>query len=131
MDKIDVEILEALKKNGKQSHREIGEALYISSQAVSQRVQKLRDQNIIDKYTIDINLSEHHFVTIYMERNTFSTFESYLQQNSNIIGAHKVIGEGCYQVIFCGESKEAFTEFLKKVETFGTYKTLTSIKKIK
>ncbi|WP_141673515.1 AsnC family transcriptional regulator, partial [Gilliamella apicola] len=51
MDKKDRAILDELKKNSRQSWKEIGEKVYLSGQAVGQRVQELYDNHIIEKFT--------------------------------------------------------------------------------
>lgn len=66
MDKKDRAILNELKENSRQSWREIGEKVFLSSQAVGQRVQELLKNHIIEKFTIKEQKSQLQFITIYM-----------------------------------------------------------------
>jgi len=52
MDKKDRAILSELRNNSRQSWREIGDKVFLSSQAVGQRVQDLLNNHIIEKFTL-------------------------------------------------------------------------------
>ena len=52
MDKKDRAILNELRINSRQSWREIGEKVFLSSQAVGQRVQELLNNHSIQRFTI-------------------------------------------------------------------------------
>lgn len=52
MDKKDRAILSELRNNSRQSWRKIGDKVFLSSQAVGQRVQDLLNNHIIEKFTI-------------------------------------------------------------------------------
>ena len=52
MDKKDRPILNELRINSRQSWREIGEKVFLSTQAVGQRVQELLNNHSIQRFTI-------------------------------------------------------------------------------
>lgn len=53
MDKIDLEILEALKKDSRAKYVEIAEIVGLTEGAVRRRVKKMVEQGIIRKFTIE------------------------------------------------------------------------------
>ena len=76
MDKKDRAILSELRNNSRQSWREIGDKVFLSSQAVGQRVQDLLNDHIIEKFTIKEQKQHLQFITIYMNTNQFTSFEN-------------------------------------------------------
>ena len=69
MDKKDRAILNELRNNSRQSWREIGEKVFLSSQAVGQRVQELLNNHSIQRFTIKEQRNQLQFITIYMNTN--------------------------------------------------------------
>ena len=96
MDKKDRAILDELKKNSRQSWKEIGKKVYLSGQAVGQRVQELHDNHIIEKFTIKEKTNQLQFITIYMNSNQFTSFENMVMSFKEIIEFYKITGDGCY-----------------------------------
>lgn len=57
MDKMDIEILDYLRANGRATHEEIGKRLNISRPAVHQRVKRMENAEVIKGYRADVNWS--------------------------------------------------------------------------
>lgn len=55
MDIIDAKILEVLKQNGRSTASDISKKVNLSIPAVSERIRKLEEANIIEQYTVKIN----------------------------------------------------------------------------
>ncbi|MBT2158283.1 AsnC family transcriptional regulator [Clostridioides difficile] len=55
MDEIDLKIINSLKKNSRASTSEISRQINLSVPAVSERIRKIEQSNLIQKYTIQIN----------------------------------------------------------------------------
>ncbi|MCO6556940.1 AsnC family transcriptional regulator [Gilliamella sp. ESL0232] len=130
MDKKDRAILDELKKNSRQSWKEIGEKVYLSGQAVGQRVQELYNNHIIEKFTIKEKTNQLQFITIYMNSNQFTSFENMVMSFKEIIEFYKITGDGCYFI------KSEFTDqnlphFLDKLELYCRYKVSHQSKVIK
>lgn len=53
MDAVDLKILEELKNNSRMSYNEISQHINKTEATVRRRVQKLKDENIIKRFTID------------------------------------------------------------------------------
>ena len=58
LDEIDMEILSILNSNARKPYSEIGEQVGLSGPAVSDRVNRLKDADIINSFTINIDRSK-------------------------------------------------------------------------
>ena len=129
MDKKDRAILSELRNNSRQSWREIGDKVFLSSQAVGQRVQNLLNNHIIEKFTIKEQKQHLQFITIYMNTNQFTSFENLVKSFNEVIEFYKITGDGCYMIISHFDS-DALNLFLTKITDFGRYKVSHRLKQI-
>ncbi|MBI0028598.1 AsnC family transcriptional regulator [Gilliamella sp. B14448G11] len=129
MDKKDRAILSELRNNSRQSWREIGDKVFLSSQAVGQRVQDLLNNHIIEKFTIKEQKQNLQFITIYMNTNQFTSFENLVKSFNEVIEFYKITGDGCYMIISHFDS-DALNLFLIKITDFGRYKVSHRLKQI-
>jgi Lrp/AsnC family leucine-responsive transcriptional regulator len=58
LDETDIEILGMLVEDGRRPYREIADIVDLSPPAVSDRVQRLREQGVIRRFTIDLDRSQ-------------------------------------------------------------------------
>lgn len=116
MDELDKKIIKLLKENGQLTNKEIGNKIYLTGQAVGQRIQHLKDQGIIKGYTIKINNRIKQFIRIFMEGNQFSIIEQQIMAYSEIEEFYKVSGHACYVVVahFNQQELNQFIESLSK-----------------
>ena len=63
-DEIDIKILNALLKNSRESTTAISKNLQISNVATQQRITKLQEQGIIEKFTAKLNYAKLNYRTI-------------------------------------------------------------------
>ena len=129
MDKKDRAILSELRNNSRQSWREIGDKVFLSSQAVGQRVQDLLNNHIIEKFTIKEQKQHLQFITIYMNTNQFTSFENLVKSFDEVGEFYKITGDGCYMIISHFDS-DALNLFLTKIIDFGRYKVSHRLKQI-
>lgn len=129
MDKKDRAILSELRNNSRQSWREIGDKVFLSSQAVGQRIQDLLNNHIIEKFTIKEQKQHLQFITIYMNTNQFTSFENLVKSFNEVIEFYKITGDGCYMIISHFDS-DALNLFLTKITDFGRYKVSHRLKQI-
>lgn len=129
MDKKDRAILSELRNNSRQSWREIGDKVFLSSQAVGQRVQDLLNDHIIEKFTIKEQKQHLQFITIYMNTNQFTSFENLVKSFDEVGEFYKITGDGCYMIISHFDS-DALNLFLTKITDFGRYKVSHRLKQI-
>ncbi|MCC6013346.1 MAG: Lrp/AsnC family transcriptional regulator [Candidatus Verstraetearchaeota archaeon] len=58
LDEIDLKIISILKNDSRTPYTKIAEELHISEAAVRKRVEKLKNEGIIKKFTIEVDLGE-------------------------------------------------------------------------
>ena len=129
MDKKDRAILNELRINSRQSWREIGEKVFLSSQAVGQRVQELLNNHIIQRFTIKEQRDQLQFITIYMNTNQFESFEKLVKSFAEVAEFYKITGDGCYLIVSQFDSN-ALKLFLNKIENFARYKVSHQLQQI-
>ena len=71
IDSTDIQILKILANHSRAQWKDIGEQIYMTGQAVGNRIRKMEDEGIIKGYTININEETIKndmlgFLTIYM-----------------------------------------------------------------
>lgn len=129
MDKKDRAILNELRHNSRQSWREIGEKVFLSSQAVGQRVQELLNNHSIQRFTIKEQRNQLQFITIYMNTNQFESFEKLVESYAEVSEFYKITGDGCYLIVSQFDSN-ALKLFLNKIENFARYKVSHQLQQI-
>lgn len=131
MNSINQAILQCLRVNSRMSWQQIGKKVHLTGQAVAARVQQMQDQGIISGYTIKQNNLERHFITMFMQVNRFEEFEQYLQTEQRVESAHKVTGEGCYQLIAIASTAQELESLLNVLLKYGKYRVSTAIRCVK
>ncbi|AKA68810.1 Lrp/AsnC family transcriptional regulator [Clostridium scatologenes] len=135
MDNIDLKIINALKENSRSTSSEISKKVNLSIPAVAERIRKLEDGNIIEKYTIRINREKINykllafiFVNIDKTENIENFRKSIVQYNS-VLECHHVAGEYDYVLKVLVEDTKSLEYFLsstlKKIK--GVIKSNTII----
>ncbi|MBB6715266.1 Lrp/AsnC family transcriptional regulator [Clostridium gasigenes] len=126
MAKIDKDILQILKENGRLSWKEVGEKIHMTGQAVGLRVQQLQDRGDIKKFTLLESFKDVQFITVFMNNNNFTDFEQSVLKYSDVIELHKISGDGCYMIKSYFD-KEQLNLFLSNILKFGRYRLNQSI----
>ncbi|QKY19356.1 AsnC family transcriptional regulator [Halolamina sp. CBA1230] len=58
LDETDLRIIELLAENARRSYSEIGDDVGLSGPAVSDRVQRLQDSGVLERFTVDVDRSQ-------------------------------------------------------------------------
>ena len=135
-DELDLKIIDMLKINSKLSLKVIGENVHLTPQAVSNRIIRLQDLDLITQYTICINnalLGKNiiAYITIFMKTTKHDQLTKFLKSNSIIEEAHRISGDGCYllKVVCC--NMEEINSLLDHILEYGTYRLNLSTSTIK
>lgn len=137
IDEIDLKILNCLLQNAMLSHREIGESVHLTGQAVGSRIRKLQEHGIVEGYTVrwnpeKIGLYVHAFVTVFLKSGpAHQTFQEFARQREDITEMHRVSGEGCYWLRVRTRTQEQLSQLLDDLLAYGNYKLSLSIGQIK
>lgn len=137
IDEVDLRILRFLLKDATRPHKDIGQQVHLTGQAVGARVQKLKDIGVIEGYTLRWNPGKigqmlHAFITVFMKSsNVHQSFQSFVQRNEQISEMHRVSGEGCYWMRVRVGTLEELNAFLDELLQYGNYKVSLSIEQVK
>lgn len=137
VDEVDLRILQCLLENAARPHKEIGERVHLTGQAVGMRIRKLQDLGVIEGYTVrwnpdKIGQTVHAFITVFMKSNTaHQSFQSFVKRNEKIAETHRVSGEGCYWMRVRVSTPLELNAFLDELLQYGNYKVSLSIGQVK
>ena len=130
MDHIDKEILRILQQNARTSLKTIAEKTFLSSPAVSARIEKLEKDQIITAYQAQVNpMKMGYHIMAFINLNVLpedkQKFYKYAEEIPNILECSSVTGE--YSVIMkvAFESTMQLDTFLGQLQKYG--KTSTQI----
>jgi Lrp/AsnC family transcriptional regulator, leucine-responsive regulatory protein len=134
LDKIDYEILEILRKNGRIKRNDLAERVGLSLPSVSERLKKLEEEHIILGYIAKIN-SERlgylitAFITISMESSKyFPNLIAKSKELDEILECHAITGDGTYLLKIKTQSTNTLEKLLAKIQSWtGVMNTKTNI----
>lgn len=141
MDEIDLKIINALKSNARASASEISRQVNLSIPAVSERIRKIEQSDIITKYTIQINREKTKYKLLaFVFINTdlsgsVKEFKQIMLEHDSVLECHHISGEYDYLVKVLAEDTNALEEFLsttlkkiKEIQKSNTIIVLSTIK---
>ncbi|WP_461207871.1 Lrp/AsnC family transcriptional regulator [Clostridium sp. DL1XJH146] len=135
MDSIDSKIIDALKENSRSTTSDISKKVNLSIPAVSERIRKMEEKGIIEKYTVKVNrqktnykLLAYIFVNIDKTEN-IEEFRKVILKCNSVLECHHVAAEYDYLLKLLVEDTMALENFvsnyLKKIK--GVFKSNTII----
>ncbi|MCR5792942.1 MAG: Lrp/AsnC family transcriptional regulator [Lachnospiraceae bacterium] len=129
LDEVDEQILTLLEKDARMSLKEIAECVYLSSTAVSGRIERLKENGIIKGFRVQINPSSlgyfiKAFINVEVDPNDKPNFYPFVEQCKNVVECSCVTGEYSMimEVIF--ETTDDLDQFVGELQRFGKTKTL-------
>ncbi len=130
MDQTDIEILKILQQDGRISMKSLGSKVNLTSPAVSERVRKLEERNIIAGYRAVINPSKLNltleaYIGVAMRPAQLSHFKKMVQEEPTIIECHHMTGHDSMTIRVLAKNTVELEELLGKIQKHG--KTNTSI----
>ena len=98
MDKIDKQILNILQTNARASLKEIGEATFLSSPAISARIAQLERNGVITDYGAHVNLQTlgyniKAFINLEVDPKQKPVFYPFVDSIPNVLECNCVTGE--------------------------------------
>lgn len=136
IDEIDLCILKELKNDSKLTFKDIGEKLHMTGQAVGTRVNKLVDDGVIEKFTINVNnykvgINNISFVKIYMNNYDHSNIMLVIKKYDEITEAFKISADCCYLLKIETKDNSSLNSILDEISTFANYQVSVCLDKIK
>lgn len=134
MDKIDVQILDILQREGRIQRNKIAEQVGLTIPAVSERMRKLEQKGIISGYHAKVNNSKigkdvtaFVFVITTPSKN-YNNFLDNTQKVSDIIECHSITGEGSHLLKIQTDNTMTLEKLLSDIQSWdGVLQTRTYI----
>lgn len=130
MDDIDRKILKMLQKNARASLKSIAESTFLSSPAVSSRIEKLEREGYITSYEAQmdpVKLGYHiiAFINLNVIPEDKPKFYAYVQGITNVLECSCVTGDFSMLLKVAFKSTRELDVFVEQLQKFG--KTSTQI----
>lgn len=129
MDKIDIKILSLLEENARYPLKYLAENVFLSSPAVSARIERLEKQGIINGYhaSLDpITLGYHitAFINLSLEPKQKPEFYPFIAACPNVLECNCVTGNYSMLIKVCFPSTSELDLFIGgQLQTFGRTET--------
>ena len=133
MDIIDVRILEVLQDNARVSISELSRRVNLSLSAVSERLKKLENSNIIESYTAILDAKRMGkdlsvVISIGLESTSDTKFLEFVESEPEILECHYITGEYDYMLKVTTSSTHTLELIMNKIKSFsGIKRTQTNV----
>ncbi|MBP1745268.1 MAG: transcriptional regulator [Firmicutes bacterium] len=120
MDMIDEKILDCLKEHGRKTASEISKNVNLSIPAVSERIRKLEDSGVIEKYEVKLNRNKLGYKLLAIifvnidETSNVSGFRESIVGFPQVIECHHMAGEYDYMLKVLLADTDELEDFLSK-----------------
>lgn len=129
LDHIDREILHMLQENARMSLKDIAQKVYLSSPAVSVRIDNLVDSGYIEGFHAQINTEKmgYHikaFINLEVSPVDKKEFYPYIKECKNVIECNCVTGDYSMLLEVLFPSTDELDQFIGELQKYGRTKTL-------
>lgn len=130
MDDIDKKLIGLLQENARYSLKQLAEQVFLSSPAVSSRIERLERDGYIVGYQAQVDPQKlgYHitaFINLEMEPPQKATFYPFIQACPNVLECDCVTGMYCMLIKVAFPSTQELDTFIGQLQKFG--KTQTQI----
>ncbi|WP_436957198.1 Lrp/AsnC family transcriptional regulator [Staphylococcus sp. AS1337] len=128
MDITDNKIIDSLKKDSKASLTNISNIVNLSVPSVRERINKMIDNGVIRRYTIDVDYKKIGYdidvlINITLSNSIYSEFKEFISQQKHVDFCYRISGDSCF--IFKARFKEMLDveEFIDVLKSYGHTET--------
>lgn len=124
MDKIDLKIIELLQKNARFPLKHLAEEVFLSTPAVSSRIEKLQEAGIITGYTANINpiklgYNIKAFINLEVSPKQKTDFYPFIKSCPNVLECNCVTGKYSMLIKVAYHTTEELDAFINEIQKFG------------
>ncbi len=128
LDKIDRKILNLLQENARMPVKDIAEHVFLSSPAVTVRIQHLEEDGYIEGYHAKLNLERvgmgiKAFIKVALNTRKRAEFLQYLENFSNVMASYTITGDYSILLETVFESTRDLDSFLQGLQNYGNTHT--------
>lgn len=120
MDDLDDKILEKLNENARKSYREIARELNVSLTTVANRIKKLEDEKIIERYIPVINQEKIGYdltaiINVKISQGKLLEVQERISKDPHVSGVYDITGEWDSLIIARFKDRRDLNGFIKGV----------------
>ncbi|SFE52162.1 DNA-binding transcriptional regulator, Lrp family [Paenibacillus catalpae] len=122
MDQIDYKILSALHDNARLPIAELSRMISMSQPAVTERLRKLEDQEVITGYRAEFSaekLGKHTTAFVLFKTNQCKDFLAFSESSPEVIDVYRISGEYNYLMRVVTETSGTLARFLDACNKYG------------
>ena len=124
MDKIDLKIIELLQKNARFPLKHLAEEVFLSTPAVSSRIEKLQEAG----YTANINpiklgYNIKAFINLEVSPKQKTDFYPFIKSCPNVLECNCVTGKYSMLIKVAYHTTEELDAFINEIQKFGNTET--------
>lgn len=128
MDKIDVKLLALLQQNARYSLKQLAEHVFLSSPAVSSRIERLEKEGYITGYQAQVDEQKlgYHitaFINLEMTPKLKETFYPFISSCPNVLECNCVTGNYSMLIKVAFPSTQELDTFIGQLQKFGNTQT--------
>lgn len=128
MDKIDLKIIGLLQKNARFPLKHLAEEVFLSTPAVSSRIEKLQEAGIITGYTANINpiklgYNIKAFINLEVSPKQKTDFYPFIKSCPNVLECNCVTGKYSMLIKVAYHTTEELDAFINEIQKFGNTET--------
>ncbi|QJC52362.1 Lrp/AsnC family transcriptional regulator [Paenibacillus albicereus] len=127
MDSIDFKILSILHDNARITVSEMSRTIAMSQPAVTERIKKLEEREVITGYGAKISpskLGKHATAFVLFKSASCKEFEAFAEASPEIVDLYRISGESNYLFKVVTESSASLEAFLDSCHALGFSSTL-------
>ena len=134
MDATDINIIKYLTKEGRATIKDIGQNVNLSSPAVTERIKRLEEQDVIRGYHADINYSKlgksiQAMVSVNVDLKKYDAFCEFCHAKESILSMHHIIGPYNALLMIAVEDSDQLSQLLAHINIYGDSQTSVILKK--
>ncbi|MBR4288578.1 MAG: Lrp/AsnC family transcriptional regulator [Clostridia bacterium] len=128
MDKVDEKIIQMLQQNARTPIKEIAKEVFLSSPAVSARIDRLTQEGLIKGYRMTIDRTKlgydiTAFISLEMEPSQKPKFYPFIKNCPNVLECSYITGQFSQLIKVAFRSTSQLEAFLGTLQQFGRTST--------
>ena len=136
VDEIDRRIIECLRKNSRITMKELGEKVFLTGQAAKNRVERLEDMGIVQRYTVNIDCPVfgykiHAIIRLQLVKTHIDAVKNLCKgEKLRVLRYYQTTGENCYFFDMVFLDMDALNTFLARIEPLCQYELHIVLKEL-
>ncbi len=128
IDSLNWKILQCLQKNARQANTEIGRKVGISSPSVSERIRKMEDSGIIDRYITVVSPMEAGYqfkaiITLRAFMGKLKPFMEIVKTYDEVLNCYRITGNENFVMEVVLKNQKHLEAFIDQLIVYGETKT--------